>query len=226
MAAGQPLPTSPGLTRVITYIDGFNLYFGLRAGKLKRFYWLDVNSLASNLLLPNQTLVAAKYFTSRISGPAKGNTSPAAQALEESRLRQALYLDALATTPLQIIEGHFLNKGGHCRACGATWASFEEKMTDVNIATELLTDAFTNTFDTALIISADSDLVPPIRALRHHFPAKRVLVIFPPNRASKELRAAAHANFTIGHGTLTKSQLPDEVPKQGGFILRRPAFWR
>lgn len=28
--------------RVITYIDGFNLYFGLKEAKYRRFYWLDV----------------------------------------------------------------------------------------------------------------------------------------------------------------------------------------
>jgi hypothetical protein len=168
----------------------------------------------------------AKYFTSRISGPAKGDTSPAAVAMEERRLRQSLYLDALATTGVGIIEGQFLDKGGRCHTCGATWPSFEEKMTDVNIATELLTDAFTGVFDTALVVSADSDLVPPIRAIRRHSPAKRVVVVFPPNRASKELRAAAHANFTIGHGTLGKSQLPDTIATMGGFVFARPAAWK
>lgn len=28
--------------RVIAYIDGFNLYFGLKAAKWKRFYWLNL----------------------------------------------------------------------------------------------------------------------------------------------------------------------------------------
>jgi uncharacterized LabA/DUF88 family protein len=200
----------PALARVIAYVDGFNLYFGLRAGKLKRFYWLDIHSLCANLLVADQQLVSAKYFTSRISGPLEGDSSPVATALADVR----------------IIEGQFLDKGGRCFTCGATWPRFEEKMTDVNIATELLTDAFTNSFDTALLISADSDLVPPIRAVRRHFPKMRIVVAFPPNRASKELRKAAHAHLTIGHGTLGKSQLSEEIPKSDGFILRRPTAWR
>ena len=39
-------------------------------------------------------------------------------------------------------------------------------MTDVNIATAMLTDAYRDRFDTALLVSADSDLVPPVRAAR------------------------------------------------------------
>jgi uncharacterized LabA/DUF88 family protein len=222
-----PVSSSPAPpARVIAYVDGFNLYFGLRAGKFKRFYWLDIHTMAASLLVAGQHLVAAKYFTSRISGPPAGDTSPAAVALAESRQRQALYLEALATTNLRIIEGQFLDKGGRCFTCGATWPRFEEKMTDVNIATELLTAAFTDSFDTALIVSADSDLVPPIRAVRQHFPAKRIIVAFPPHRASKELRKAAHAHLTIGHGTLGKSQLPVQVTKPDGFVLNRPGVWQ
>lgn len=219
-------PSPPPPARVIAYVDGFNLYFGLRAARFRRFYWLDIHALAANLLVAGQQLVRATYFTSRISGPPAGDPSPAAVALEQSRQRQALYLEALATTHLRIIEGQFLDKGGRCFACGATWPRFEEKMTDVNIATELLTDAFTDSFDSALVVSADSDLVPPIRAVRQHFPGKRIIVAFPPQRASKELRKAAHAHLTIGHGTLGKSQLPDEITKPDGFVLKRPGVWR
>jgi hypothetical protein len=53
-------------------------------------------------------------------------------------------------------------------------------MTDINITTELLSDAFTDRFDVALLISADSDLVGPIQKVRHLFPEKRMIVVFPP----------------------------------------------
>ncbi|MFI5378248.1 MAG: NYN domain-containing protein [Tepidisphaerales bacterium] len=141
--------------------------------------------------------------------------------------RQSLYLEALATNPnLSILYGQYLSKPGRCYTCGATWPNFEEKMTDVNIATELLTDAFTDQFDTAIVVSADSDLVPPIRAIRTFFPRKRIVVAFPPARASKEMRSAAHASLIIGHGTLAKSQLPDQITKPDGFIVRHPKEWR
>ena len=33
-------------------------------------------------------------------------------------------------------------------------------------------------------------------------------------------------SLIIGHGTLAKSQLPDQITKPDGFILRRPNEWR
>ena len=53
-------------------------------------------------------------------------------------------------------------------------------MTDVNIAIQLMTDAFDDAFDAALVISGDSDLTTPIRRVRERFPAKRAIVAFPP----------------------------------------------
>jgi hypothetical protein len=32
--------------RVIAYIDGFNLYFGLRDSGYRRYYWLDIEEKA------------------------------------------------------------------------------------------------------------------------------------------------------------------------------------
>ena len=40
--------------RVIAYIDGFNLYFGLREARLRHCYWLNVAALVGNLLKPHQ----------------------------------------------------------------------------------------------------------------------------------------------------------------------------
>jgi uncharacterized LabA/DUF88 family protein len=99
-------------------------------------------------------------------------------------------------------------------------------MTDVNIATELLTDAFQDQFDTALLVSADSDLVPPVESIRRLFPAKRVVVAFPPQRSSKDLQKSASAWLLIHETTLKKSQLPDPVILPNGFSLSRPTEWK
>ncbi len=206
------------MTRVLAYVDGFNLYHGLRAAGLKRLYWLDVAALAARLCKPGQQLVHTRYFTARI----RDNGNSAADVR-----RQATYLDALsAREDLSVVEGHYLTKPAQCRACGATWSQHEEKMTDVNIAVALLTDAFDDRFDTALVLSADSDLVPPLRTIRARFPDKRVIVAFPPRRASFDLRSVAHAAFTIGEANLRHAQLPDTVVTPNGVDLHRPPSWR
>ena len=40
--------------RVAVYVDGLNLFYGLKARRWHRYYWLDLRQLAENLLLPGQ----------------------------------------------------------------------------------------------------------------------------------------------------------------------------
>jgi hypothetical protein len=98
-------------------------------------------------------------------------------------------------------------------------------MTDVNIATELLTDAFHDKFDTALLISADSDLKSPVTKALALFPAKRVVVAFPPGRNSVVLAQTASGCLHIGRGKIAASQLPERITKPDGYVLQRPAEW-
>lgn len=142
-------------TRVISYIDGFNLYFGLRASNWRKYMWLDVTKLSASLLLPSCSLTHTKYFTSRI----RGNVG--------KQERQSAFLDAINTLPnVSIFYGRYQNDEKKCQKCGHYAYHPQEKKTDVNIATQLLCDAFHNRFDTALMISGDADLVPPIEAVK------------------------------------------------------------
>jgi len=75
------------MERVIAYVDGYNLYHGWRAKGWKRFYWLNIQALAAQLLKPSQALVATKYFTTVINQP------------DDKHKRQAVFLDALQTLP-------------------------------------------------------------------------------------------------------------------------------
>jgi uncharacterized LabA/DUF88 family protein len=217
----------PGSRRVIAYVDGFNLYFGLREKRWRRYYWLNVQALVQSLLKPDQVLVCTKYFTARISGARRGDAPTIAKEREAKRQRQCNFLDALGTlSDFHIYEGHYLAKTIRCFRCNRSWEKPEEKMTDVQIATELLTDAFENRFDTALLISGDSDLVPPIRSIRSLFINKEVIVVFPPERTSEQLRRHASASFIVGKANLRKSQFPEKVILPNGFVLHRPARWK
>ena len=203
------------MNRVITYIDGFNLYFGLREKGWHWFYWLNVQLLAQNLLKFNQELVVTKYFTARIIG------SP------DKEKRQSTFIEALETVPnLEIFYGKYQLNPRECTHCGFKDQVPNEKMTDVNIAVEMLSDAVKDKFDTALLLSADSDLAPLIRAIKSTFTQKRVVVVFPPKRDSVELRNIAHACLRIGRANLVRSLFPDNVRKADGFILQCPPTWK
>ena len=201
--------------RVITYIDGFNLYFGLKAARWKRFYWLNLQAMAKNLLKQDQELVFTKYFTSRISYP------------QDKQQRQSTFIEALETlNDLKIFFGHYQTNPQYCRKCGNREMIPSEKMTDVNIAVEMMSDAYQGHFDTALLVSADSDLTAPIVTIKNLFPEKRVVVAFPPMRHSVQLQRLAHGYLQIGRANLAKSIFPDKIQKTDGFTLQKPSEWK
>lgn len=203
--------------RVAVYVDGFNLYYGLRSKGWHRYYWLDLRRLSEHFLRTGQRLVLVQYFTAGVFAEPNDPGKP---------VRQNTYLEALETLPnLRIHKGYFLAKQQRCAACGAVWQTFEEKTTDVNIAVELLGDAQDDVFDTAIVVSGDGDLAGPIRAVRRRYPQKRVVVAFPPGRHSAGLRNAASAFFTIGRDALRDSQFPPQVTKADGYVLTRPQKW-
>jgi uncharacterized LabA/DUF88 family protein len=199
--------------RVIVYIDGFNLYFGIKEAGYEQCKWLDLQLLASNLLQPDQELIEVKYFTSRV-----GNNP-------DKQKRQSTYIDALETKNVQIYYGHYQSASIECKRCGNNWPTYNEKMTDVNIATQMLIDAYQDKFDMAMLISGDSDLVPPIKAIHNLFAQKRVFVAFPPKRHNSSVALNAKGSIIIGRKKLVDSQLSVELTKNDGFILRKPSSW-
>jgi len=202
------------ITRVTVYIDGFNLYFGMLESGFDNCKWLDVAALSRRLLQPDQLLKDVLYFTSRV-----GNNP-------DKQKRQTTYLEALEQQGVRLVFGHYQRSRVRCKRCAFEWQSYNEKMTDVNIATMLLTDAIEDKYDVALLISGDSDLVPAIQAVHRFFPQKKVVAAFPPKRESSAVKLAVRGSMTIGRRNLVASQLPDEVAKPSGFILKKPAEWR
>ena len=99
-------------------------------------------------------------------------------------------------------------------------------MTDVNIAVELPGGGakVTRSIPPSLCLE-ESDLTRPVKAVQTRFPGKRVVVAFPPDRESSQLRKAATAGFMIGRKKLKDGQLPDRVIKRDGRVLIRPQEW-
>lgn len=200
--------------RVIAYVDGFNLYFGIKASGHNDTLWLDIQKLSESLLKPNQELIYTKYFTSRVRNH------------PQKQQRQNAYIEAVETLDnCKIYYGHYQSQIEECRRCGNTYPYANEKMTDVNIAVEILIDAYSDKYDTALLITGDSDLVPPINAVHNFFKQKRVVVAFPPNRYNVSVNHVARGSMTIGRKRLKDAQFPDNVKKKNGFILTRPNTW-
>lgn len=175
--------------------------------------WLNLKALVLSLLKPKQELAELKYFTSRVSN------NP------DKQKRQIAYIEALETEGIKVYYGHYRRDTIECKRCGNIWPNYNEKMTDVNITTQMLVDAFQNKYDMAMLVSGDSDLVPPIRAIHENFKQKRVFVAFPPKRFNNSVALVAKGSLTIGRKKLTDCQFADEVIKRDGYILRKPGVW-
>lgn len=156
-----------------------------------------------------------KYFTSRISFP------------PDKIKRQNTYIEALMTIPdINIYFGTYRTNTIECNLCKNLIPFPNEKMTDVNIAVEMLTDAFNDFYDTAILISADSDLSGTIRKIKTLFPQKKIVAAFPPKRFSFQISQLVDCYFTIGRKKFANSLFPDIVEKADRYQLVKPDRWQ
>ena len=175
--------------RVTVYVDGFNFYYGLKQmiafqPDWKKFYWLDFVKLFDHFLGENHTLRKVFYFTTPPLNFQKSN-------------RQGVLFDAnklLNENRFEVIFGKFYEKNLTCPVCKSVYTTPEEKRTDVNISVQMMRDCAQNKTDTLILVTADSDLVPPIEAIKNDFPDKRIRIFFPPKRFSNELNNFMKSN--------------------------------
>ncbi len=203
--------------KVIVYVDGFNFYYGLReSARWKRYYWLDIVKLFESFMRPNQELVAVKYFSAKPDD------------IEQSRRQNAFFQANKENPKFRLILGKYLKKEIVCFKCGNVIHTHEEKETDVRLATQIVSDAYQKNCDVAIVVSADSDMIPAIElAIQAR---QKVFVYFPPNQYSSNL-----ASMGIGRTTFLdryearfrKSLLPDTVHLAiPDFDLRIPPQWK
>lgn len=211
--------TKTSRPRAIMYVDGFNLYYG--ALKKTKFKWLNLLRLAQ-LVYPNFDFVAVRYCSAKVS--ARPNNPGQSQ-------RQELYLRALATVPeIDITLGNFMESHPRMRVhpseqppSSIKVIKYEEKGSDVNLATHLLCDTYENKFDIAVVITNDSDLVMPIQQVRNRL-SKKVLLLSPYKKRSFHLSKNVDAVRSIRQGVLKAAQFPTTLSDANG-SFHKPPKW-
>jgi len=200
--------------RVVCLIDGLNLYHAIAALDRPEFKWVDLKSLAQVFLKSYSEELAGVFYFSAY----------AEHISESSQKSQKAYVRALELTGVVSILGHFKEKNRKCPSCNHRWIGHEEKETDVNIALFLLSLAYQNAFDRALLISNDSDLAPAIRMVRKHFPQKRITTVSPPHYFhSRELIQASSDKTKVRVEHLQRCLLPSIVTDVSHMIaISRP----
>jgi uncharacterized LabA/DUF88 family protein len=201
--------------RVIVYVDGFNFFYGLKELNWKRYYWLDIVKLFETFMRPDQELVAVKYFSARPFDTGKHK-------------RQDAFFQANRENPkFKLILGKYFKKEMKCFKCNNIIHTYEEKETDVRIATQIVVDAYQKNYEIAIIVSADSDMIPVIELVQET--QQKVFIYFPPNKFSVTLAAMGNGSPTLLQQYETRfrqSVFPDIVPLSNGFNLHIPPEWK
>ena len=198
--------------RTKIYIDGFNLYhsIGELRGNTEHLKWLNLWSFSASLVRQQDDLVGVEYFS-------------AFKRTNIDRLkRHEEYVKALEYYGVVTHMGKFKRKRQHCKKCHQTYTAWEEKETDVHLAVKIIEDSFTDQFSNAIIISADTDLLPPINSVKSFHPDKSIVVIAPPGRMSR-CRSLSPI-YEIRRPKLTNNLLPAEgFNGDGSLAFKRPA---
>ncbi len=141
-------------------------------------------------------------------------------------VRQKTFLRALkASGPITIIEGRYSSRPYVFPKSGCTHKIPKEKFTDVNIAVNIVGDAFLNKSSHIVLVSGDMDQIPTLAFLRTNFPNLRIRVVFPPERLSNDLAKLAHDSFMISESLLTRSLMPNPVINKRGVEIFKPDLW-
>jgi len=205
------------MNRVSFFIDGFNVYHALdRQKAYHKYKWVDYSALARCFVSSRDTIVDIYYFS------AYADWEPAKKA------RHRLLIRALMLKGVKIVFGKFKMRDKRCRICHKIYKIPEEKQTDVNISVKLFQCAYNDTFDTAILVTGDSDIAPAILAVKESFPAKRIGLVIPIGRSAETMKDACDFHMKIKEKHLSNSQFPDSIiiDPAKNITLNRPENWK
>ena len=214
--------------RTTAFVDGLNLYHGIRDEKLLKFRWLDVEGMVESL---------AADAGARLGSPLEVIRVVYCTSLVRDRQaarRQDIYLQALEQhcAHIEILRGSYEEKSRQCTDCGASVGFQKEKQTDVNLAVEMVKDAAKPVGQRAevqILVTGDTDLLPAVRAVRSYGVA--VVMVSPParGRTRESFTAIASGYLRVNRRHLRHHPLPDPVlrPTSSGeeYPLRPPKGW-
>jgi uncharacterized LabA/DUF88 family protein len=182
--------------------------------------WLDLFGLCGSLAhaMPLRTDPGSIVYFSAL-----------ARHMERSRpgtvARHLRYLDALQACGIETRLGRFRQHQTRCPSCGRTWGRWEEKETDVAIASRLLRLAAARDFSQVALLTGDTDLVPAILEAKAMRTGLAIGVVFPAARANEHLRSAADWTIRLTAWSYVRHQFPDVVRGPRGQRIHRPTEW-
>lgn len=222
--------------RVRVYIDWFNFYHNLKTlyPDRKRYQWLDYRRLIQNQLWENDIIKAVYFFTAYYS------ENPNSERYK----RHKIFNQALMNSDINVIFGRFIQKEKTVYSKQISnirpiemeepvktnveeidYNAKEEKKTDVNLAIKIVEDAYENYFDTAYIISCDTDIVPAIELVKKKFPNKKLINVRIANSIGRDIQNACHSHIELSW-KMIKDALMDETITTKDWVIDMPKEWK
>ncbi|MBP6043871.1 MAG: NYN domain-containing protein [Rhodoluna sp.] len=231
------------------YIDGFNLYYGALA-KRANHRWLDLQLLVRQIE-PNFKNYEVNFFSAHLRQQFKDDLEPNRHstylnALVASGVKVKLGYFRKDSTLLNFATDDWAQaivpapRGLGKIACilkfvfpsttplnqrKARVLKLEEKATDVNLATQLLADAFNRKIDAALVISGDADLASAINETRNLGIAVTIANPDRSGRVSRLLLESSDKVIQIRDFDLNELQMPTSIVGRNGRPITRPRAW-
>jgi uncharacterized LabA/DUF88 family protein len=219
----SPQPADSKTLAVAALIDGFNLYHALdeydrgrdeaEKTQYRKYKWLCLTSLVRRFVAPKtETLKLVEYFT----------TYTPWNLVKQGRHRR--YVMAQLSMGVKVTFGEFKERRIRCKSdCKKEFSRWEEKQTDVNIATRLLELAQSQDFGKIILVTADSDQVPALKLAKKFSPEKVFASLVPIGRGANEIYRVCSPNYKMTEEHLKHSQLPDVlIWKSQNLEIKKP----
>ncbi len=181
------------MDRIIVFIDGSNLYHGLRAaaGHAR----LDFERFAKQLCGSTRRLVHTHYYNI----PLRQADDPKAYAGQQKFFAQLRKVPHLTIHLGRLVDREREEKCPGC-AHAYTVEYRTEKGVDVQLAAHMLAHAFDNQYDTAILVSHDGDFAPVVAEVQRL--NKRVENAEFPNRLPSFLSGSCSGTLTLDEALL------------------------
>ena len=166
--------------RVAVFIDGLNTMFRLRESNWEESF--DVAYLAQRLA-KNRILAGTFYFRAVPSTP---------PLIPSQYWKERRHLDRIEAQLWKLYARKV--RLGYMAPRGMGW---QEKQTDVWLAAEMITQAHENTYEIAILVTADTDLVPAAYHVRLLEKGVELAVFPKAHPPVTELIRAANSTTTV-----------------------------
>lgn len=177
--------------RVMIFIDGSNFYHSSKKAFPSLNSNIDFQKLVEHLTR-GRLLISVNYYTASLDRSFN----------EEKYWKQQKFLDDLRKLPgFRIVLCRMRKDKDGSQPSGYR---FVVKGDDINIATDMVGDAYENKYDTVIIVSGDGDFVPAIKRVQKL--GKKVENAYFHISSSDNLKSICDSSILIDEKTIKKCQ--------------------